>query len=127
MEEKMENSRFEFRAWNKNNESMIEKVQDCKSDGFNLHDSCFGDYLYRDFYVVMQYTGLKDKNGKKIYEGDVLAYKTSDSCYSKYGETYIVKFENGQFVCDYQYGNVYRFLNDLNVEVIGNIYQNPNL
>ncbi len=59
-------------------------------------------------YKLMQFTGLLDKNGKEIYEGDLL---------DTYGE---VKFENGEFVAK---GVGLRTINKTR-EVTGNIYEN---
>ena len=72
---------------------------------------------YPDKYEVMQFTGLRDKNGKDIYEGDILDI----------GEENIdVKFENGKFV---MLGENYAddLCNYNDIEIIGNIFQNPNL
>ena len=88
--------------------------------------------------TVRQYTGLKDKNGKKIFEGDIvkydiaygIQYKNDDCCEKLNTFIETVKFENGEFFpipkfseCeDYYYSYEYR-----NFEVIGNIYDNPEL
>ncbi|KQL21763.1 hypothetical protein AN957_02890 [Cytobacillus solani] len=67
----------------------------------------------------MEFTGLKDKNGKEIYEGDIIAlpYKRT---FPELGlQNHTVIFKNGYFSCsDY---NTYAS------EVIGNIYENPEL
>ena len=75
---------------------------------------------------IMQYTGLKDKNGKEIYEGDILLYDS--------GSKTSVFYKNGAFVRSYGNSNMYllydSFIEDgclYNYEVIGNIYENPEL
>lgn len=75
---------------------------------------------YNDI-ILMQYTGLKDKNGKEIYEGDIIN-KDNNSPYS-----YEVFFDNGCFfVKTINYG-LKRLGFFVDIEVIGNIYENTEL
>ena len=74
---------------------------------------------------VNQYTGLKDKNNKEIYEGDIL--------FESFGERYYkVIFENGSFRAEFE-GDFEEYSFDLidvvaqGCEIVGNIYQNPEL
>lgn len=81
--------------------------------------------------TVGQYTGLKDKNGREIYEGDILEY--NDHAYAQTGGNkndsivrHVVEYENGLF----DVGGmllVDAVINDDEAEVIGNIYENPRL
>jgi len=86
--------------------------------------------------VIQQFTGLTDKNGKEVYEGDLLALPGN---FSKY--RYVVAFEDYKFIANHvnkgwgKWGDLHRFgeLNtgkdkgDFDIEVIGNIYENPEL
>lgn len=69
-----------------------------------------------DPHTVGQFTGLTDKNGKRIFEGDILTLRT--------GIPYVVRFEDGAFFFE-NTGIPSRFANIFTV--IGNIHDNPEL
>ncbi|MCG3683688.1 YopX family protein [Aliarcobacter butzleri] len=88
------------------------------------------DYFSDDGYVLNQYTGLKDKNGVEIYEGDIL--EAFDILGER--EIYPVIFIDGAFMGkrldDEEFPYFYLFANKSLSEtyrVIGNIYENPEL
>lgn len=73
-------------------------------------------------YILMQYTGIKDKNGKEIYEGDIVRWNVV--VVFEHETKAEVVFSKGSFMAD-QY-----LLNNLlnhDVEIVGNIYENPEL
>lgn len=72
--------------------------------------------------TVGQYTGLTDKNGKRIFEGDIITMPK----YGKGKHKSLVYFKNGKFAVD---GSNYAFKDicPRNMEIIGNIHDNPEL
>ncbi|EIV7780824.1 hypothetical protein L1671_002871 [Listeria monocytogenes] len=73
-----------------------------------------------DEKTLGQYTGLKDKNGKKIFEGDI--------CWEEHNECYgVVKFEEGKFL--YVWENIAEDLWEVadSIEIYGNIHENLEL
>jgi len=77
--------------------------------------------------ILMQYTGLKDKNGVEIYEGDIINFEHDNKFHVIY---YIVFRECNFAITDYK-SKIHNFwlgskrIKDL--EIIGNIYENPEL
>jgi len=106
---------IKFRAWDKRNKSM-----------FTIFDSVTQQEWYlpkcSEKYEVMQYTGLKDKNGREIYEGDVIGGRNPDGVNDPLYAPTEVEYKNGMFRCKY-----WGFLIDDRCEVIGNIHENPEL
>jgi hypothetical protein len=83
----------------------------------------YGDYYSYDMDDVemMQYTGLKDKNGVEIYEGDIIYYHANES-------KAIASLKPEDFVNQFVVSDEEPVLLDSKyMEVIGNIYENPEL
>ena len=72
--------------------------------------------------TIRQYTGLKDKHKKEIYEGDIMLDKNSVVWIVSFGVGSFVATTMGETDCDSLYSVI-----DKEVEVIGNIYDNPEL
>jgi uncharacterized phage protein (TIGR01671 family) len=80
---------------------------------------------YPDVCPLMQYTGLNDKSGKEIYEGDIVTFKEWRDAYQEYEDKIMkVEYLEGFFCPLVSFGDE---PSSKNYEVIGNIYQNPEL
>jgi uncharacterized phage protein (TIGR01671 family) len=94
---------------------------------YNPHDPAFlsSGGIFPEGTVFMQYTGLKDKNGKEIYEGDIVIYQMLEGTIIHDVTEYIeeVHFVDGSFDVD----GAPLYVVSEGCEVIGNIYENPEL
>lgn len=116
------NRKIKFRAWDKINEKWLDT-----EDGLTFTDDTSSmpwemrDVVDNPDFIVQQFTGLKDKNGKEIYEGDVL--KESD-------HKFAIKYGYGEWncgCCGYVYGFDFSYAEKDNSEIVGNIIENPEL
>ena len=123
------NDRFKFRVWNKEQNRFHLNINcDITANGTLVITQGIEGKKYiidDDNYVVQQCTGLKDKNGKLIYEGDIVRGKDhfdrDRKCIVRYSETYCCYFIVGD-----RWSDEYMFhLSDK--EVVGNIYENKEL
>ena len=117
--------RFKVRVWDTEEDRYASDEDIC----FDTGGSCDNVYdlvvVDDQFYIYEQCTGLKDKNGKLIYEGDIVK-----SAYTE--KTYIVGREKHYACWSYRYKNVGTTLSEGDIvnyelEVIGNIHENPEL
>lgn len=123
------NREIEFRAYIKNENIMIDvpiidfrKSAKCIRTIYNQTTASEWKYKFDDI-VLMQYTGLKDKNGKKIFEGDIV--KNTLILENNTFATNIDVVEFNQEDCSFMLGKNKRHFNkNLDLEVIGNIYEN---
>ena len=120
--------RFKFRFWDKETQTM-QKIPMVELRHKITLDKIFAD----DRVIFMQCTGLKDKNGKLIYEGDIARFK--DNINPDGSNTHIGVIEHNETFNAFMYRvecmglfTVNKIQNEnFDVEIIGNIYENPEL
>lgn len=115
-----------FRVWDswRKRMSVVDRIY-IDTEGVRLYDD-FGEY-WRDFRDVklMQSTGLKDKNDKEIFEGDIV--KMSKDVYSEPTYYEVVRHYGGAYRLESKQHGCELWLRHTDCEVVGNIYENPEL
>nr|DAV28706.1 MAG TPA: YopX protein [Caudoviricetes sp.] len=122
-----------FRAWDKEADTMHDVTSiwfDRNNEQYKLGHVSFPsqetvDTIF-DNFELMQSTGLKDKNGVEIFEGDIV--KIIGDVLGD--DMSVIRFTEGGFYLDYknldtEFELLYSI--DLPIEIIGNIYENPEL
>lgn len=143
---------IKFRAWDTKNKNWLKAVPPDEymldSDDWSApdyDDMCEALFVYpnnplgstfNDRIIFQQFTGLKDKNGKEIYEGDIVSFLGRFQeepfeelvglvNYSEYIAAFAIQRSAGHFPSNYWYFFIESYVKD--VEIIGNIYENPEL
>jgi uncharacterized phage protein (TIGR01671 family) len=120
------NRQLKFRAWRENkmhfNITKAHYEHNAMSgSGGDLWD--FAEWL--KWSKVMQYTGLKDKNGVEIYEGDIV--KATSDQYENENFVGKVIFDEGCFLTWINKNDIRGIWGEDDIEVVGNIFENPEL
>ncbi|MFT8865979.1 MAG: YopX family protein [Lacticaseibacillus paracasei] len=130
---------IKFRAWDKVYECYLYDVQnaydtlsgcvkDENGEDAGYDEECFAGFLDNDKYVVEQYTGLKDKNGREIYEGDIVRTGEDNIGDPEPMIGQVIMREGSWLIENEKKQEAINLFSEITSrEVIGNIFENPEL
>lgn len=120
-----------YRAWNKATKAMYE-VDDIMSIDFGKSEISVKTLFFErtncykfDGIELMQSTGLMDKNGKEIFEGDIV--KMAKNVYSEPTYYEVVRHQGGAYRLESEEHGCELWLRHTDCDIAGNIYDNPEL
>lgn len=119
-----------FRAWDEKNKEMFKDTFAVTESGEVVtveQDFITNapDYIFVDHLTIMQSTGLTDKNGKEIFEGDVV--KMAKNVYSEPTYYEVVRHLGGAYRLESKQYGCELWLRHTDCEIAGDIYENPEL
>ena len=121
---------IKFRAWYCG--IMMYDVGVVDSKAIDSDGECV-NFFHEQPDALMQYTGLKDKNGKEIYEGDIVKTTSLSNDHHQLGVTEVLEIRHFMGNCCLCFPGqdtgipIYPFNVDHELEVIGNVYESPEL
>lgn len=119
-----------YRAWDEKNKEMFKDTFAVTESGEVVtveQDFITNapDYIFVDHLTIMQSTGLTDKNGKEIFEGDVV--KMAKNVYSEPTYYEVVRHRGGAYRLESKQYGCELWLRHTDCEIAGDIYENPEL
>ena len=130
----MNQRQIKFRVWDSAAKIWLKDVVMDMDGKLVNFDGVTRYFIEGSNYIKIQFTGLYDKNGKEIWEGDVLKILQTATDGSDYYENFVIEWDKkyASFEAinnDYSLPYFSEELQDKNtpIEVIGNIYENPEL